>query len=119
MRDRSVDHEPEEDFAEFYRRAADGCLRAVYASCGDPALAEELTQDGPDGPQLDAQVLAALRALPRRQREVVALRVFLDLDTETAARTLGIAPGTVTAHLCRATAALRTSLAPLIEQEKV
>lgn len=171
MRDRSVDHEPEEDFAEFYRRAADGCLRAVYASCGDPALAEELTQDafarayaswpkvsrhpaprawvvrtalntrvswwrrrrrevgwdevldrpqdGPDGPQLDAQVLAALRALPRRQREVVALRVFLDLDTETAARTLGVAPGTVTAHLCRATAALRTSLAPLIEQEKV
>jgi hypothetical protein len=36
-------------------------------------------------------------ALPaaRRQRDVVALRVFPDLDTEATAKTLGIAPGTV------------------------
>jgi Sigma-70, region 4 len=44
-------------------------------------------------------VLAALRALPRRQREVIALRVFLDLDIATTAGLLGIAPGTVGAHL--------------------
>lgn len=31
----------------------------------------------------------------------MALRVFLDLDTETTARTLGIAVGAVTAHLAR------------------
>jgi RNA polymerase sigma-70 factor (ECF subfamily) len=71
----------------------------------------------PEAP-LDEQVLRALRSLPVRQREVVALRIFLDLDTETTARALGISPGTVTAHLARATAALRGRLAPLIEQEK-
>ncbi|MCT9931672.1 hypothetical protein N5079_15770 [Planotetraspora sp. A-T 1434] len=62
-------------------------------------------------------LLAALRRLPPRQREVVALRVFLDLDTETAARTLGIAPGTVTAHLSRAVATLRGDLATVNSQE--
>ncbi len=48
---------------------------------------------------------------------MVALRVFLDLDTEAAARTLGIAPGTVTAHLARAVATLRGDLATAITQE--
>jgi RNA polymerase sigma factor (sigma-70 family) len=61
-------------------------------------------------PGLGPVVLAALRALPRRQREVIALRVFLDLDIATTARILGIAPGTVGAHLSRAVAALRTAL---------
>jgi RNA polymerase sigma-70 factor (ECF subfamily) len=57
--------------------------------------------------RFDESLLAALRRLPARQREVVALRVLLDLDTEATARALGIAPGTVTAHLSRAVAALR------------
>jgi hypothetical protein len=57
-------------------------------------------------------VLAALRALPRRQREVIALRVFLDLDIATTARLLGIAPGTVGAHLSRAVTTLRAALPP-------
>jgi RNA polymerase sigma-70 factor (ECF subfamily) len=59
---------------------------------------------------LDAVVLTALRRLPARQREVIVLRVFLDLDIETTARTLAIAPGTVRAHLSRATANLRKEL---------
>jgi RNA polymerase sigma-70 factor (ECF subfamily) len=54
--------------------------------------------------------MRTLAALPRRQREVVALRVFLDLDTRETARVLGIAQGTVTAHLARAIAALRAEL---------
>lgn len=62
------------------------------------------------GQGLDATTLAALRRLPARQREVVALRVFLDLDTAATASVLGIAPGTVTAHLTRAIAALRREL---------
>jgi DNA-directed RNA polymerase specialized sigma24 family protein len=57
-------------------------------------------------------VLAALRALPRRQREVIALRVFLDLDIATTARLLGIAPGTVGDHLSRAVTTLRAALSP-------
>jgi RNA polymerase sigma-70 factor (ECF subfamily) len=64
------------------------------------------------GEGLNAVLLAALRRLPGRQREVVALRVFLDLDTETTAQVLGIAAGTVTAHLSRAVATLRAQLAP-------
>jgi DNA-directed RNA polymerase specialized sigma24 family protein len=59
---------------------------------------------------LDAATLAALRRLPARQREVIVLRVFLDLDVETTARELGIAPGTVRAHLSRAVTALRNEL---------
>jgi RNA polymerase sigma-70 factor (sigma-E family) len=60
---------------------------------------------------VDAVVMNALRRLPARQREVVVLRIFLDLDTETTARALGIAQGTVTAHMSRAITALRRELA--------
>ena len=61
---------------------------------------------------VDPALIAALRRLPTRQREVLALRIFLDLDTETTAKVLGIAPGTVMAHLSRAVAALRRDLRP-------
>lgn len=64
------------------------------------------------GNGLDTAVLTALRRLPARQREVIVLRVLLDLDIDTTARQLGIAPGTVRAHLSRALAALRNELAP-------
>jgi RNA polymerase sigma-70 factor (ECF subfamily) len=53
---------------------------------------------------------AAVLALPPRQRQVVALRVFLDLDTAATARALGIAQGTVRALLSQAMAALRTAI---------
>ena len=43
--------------------------------------------------------MAALMRLPGRQRQVVALRLFLDLDTSRTAEMLGIAPGTVQARL--------------------
>lgn len=56
---------------------------------------------------VDPALIAALRRLPARQREVLALRIFLNLGTETTARALGIAPGTVMAHLSRAVAGVR------------
>ncbi|MEU6392390.1 SigE family RNA polymerase sigma factor [Streptomyces sp. NPDC046939] len=80
--------------------------RRKEVALGDTALerpAPEATGDA----VLDPGLLAALRQLPRRQREVIALRVFPDLDTRTTARVLGIAEGTVTAHLSRAVSALR------------
>jgi hypothetical protein len=45
-------------------------------------------------------VLAALRRLPRRQREVLVLRFYLKLSDAEIARTLGIGESTVrsTAH---------------------
>jgi RNA polymerase sigma factor (sigma-70 family) len=61
---------------------------------------------------LDAAMLLALRRLPARQREVIVLRVFLDLDTEATARQLEIAPGTVRAHFSRAMTALRDEFDP-------
>ena len=61
--------------------------------------------------------MAALLRLPARQRQVVALRLFLDLDTAGTAQVLGIAPGTVQAHLGRAIAALRDDLIPTRHQE--
>jgi RNA polymerase sigma factor (sigma-70 family) len=69
------------------------------------------------GTALDAAALTALRRLPARQREVVVLRVFLDLDIDTTACQLGIAPGTVRAHLSRAMTALRNELAPATTKE--
>ena len=74
---------------------------------------------GPDpaaDPAVSGALAAALRALPARQREVVTLRILLDLDNETTAQVLGIAPGTVSAHLHRAVAALRREL-PINTQE--
>lgn len=61
--------------------------------------------------EADPKVLDALRSLPERQRQVVALRVLAELDTSETASALGIAPGTVTAHLHRGLAALRERLA--------
>ena len=61
---------------------------------------------------VDDGLLNALRHLPLREREVVVLRLVLDLDTATTAKQLGIAPGTVRAHLARAMAALRLQLVP-------
>jgi RNA polymerase sigma-70 factor (ECF subfamily) len=59
---------------------------------------------------LDRDLAAALARLPARQREVVALRLLLDFDTDTTAHVLGIARGTVTAHLARAMSALRQQI---------
>jgi RNA polymerase sigma-70 factor (ECF subfamily) len=67
---------------------------------------------GPDGDAtaVELALRIALGKLPKRQREVVVLRVFLDLDTRATAAALGVAPGTVQAHLHRATKALRAEL---------
>ncbi|MEI2713554.1 MAG: sigma-70 family RNA polymerase sigma factor [Nocardioides sp.] len=56
-------------------------------------------------------VLTALAALPRRQREVLALRYYLDLSEAEIADTLGISRGAVKSHASRGVAALR----PLLE----
>jgi RNA polymerase sigma factor (sigma-70 family) len=162
----------QQDFAEFYRSAADECLRAVLVSVGDQDTARELVDEafarawaswpavsrhpapkawvvrtalntgisrwrrrrrevpvpdparianppaasGPAGP-VDPKIIAALMRLPARQRQVVALRLILDLDTARTAEALGIAPGTVMAHLGRAMATLRHDLQPELQQE--
>jgi RNA polymerase sigma-70 factor (sigma-E family) len=78
------------------------------------AGADVTARPGPD--PVDPEIMAALAALPGRQRQVIVLRVFLDLGTVDTAQALGIAPGTVTAHLARAVAALRTQLSPRLPE---
>lgn len=56
------------------------------------------------------ELMAALRALPRRQREVVALRYLADMPEAAVVAALGCAPGTVKQHAHRGLAALRRHL---------
>ena len=58
-------------------------------------------------------VLDALRALPDRQREVLALRYYLDLSEAEIASTLGISRGAVKSHASRGAAALRATMGDL------
>ena len=160
------------DFADFYRRSADDCLRAVFVSVGDQDKAKDLVDEAfarafaswravsghpapaawvvrtalntnisrwrrrrrevsvPDpgviahpamaectDSHVDPKIMAALIRLPARQRQVVALRMFLDLDTAGTAAVLGVSPSTVKAHLARAIASLREDLVPERQQE--
>src|SRR5215472_1318085 len=68
-------------------------------------------------PGLDSSLVAALRRLPVRQRQVIALRLLLDLDTATTAEMLGMSGSTVTTHLHRAVAALRRDIPARDDQE--
>ena len=69
----------------------------------------------PPAEPLEPAIVRELRRLPERQRQVTVLRFLCDLSTEQTAEVLGIAPGTVTAHVHRALETLRASLADLEE----
>ena len=57
------------------------------------------------------EVMAALRRLPHRQREVLVLRYYGDLSEAQTAAAMGCSAGAVKSHTSRAMAALR----PLLE----
>ena len=61
-------------------------------------------------------VIDALARLPRRQREVLVLRHYLDLSEKEIAQTLRISPGAVKSHASRGAAALRRNLSQLLEE---
>ena len=61
-------------------------------------------------------VIDALARLPRRQREVLVLRHYLDLSEKEIAETLRISPGAVKSHASRGAAALRRNLSELLEE---
>jgi len=60
-------------------------------------------------------VMDALAGLPRRQREVLALRYYVDLSEADIAETLGISRGAVKSHASRGAAALRDALRDHLE----
>ncbi len=61
-------------------------------------------------------VIDALGRLPRRQREVLALRYYFDLSEREIAETLKISTGAVKSHASRGAAALRENLHGLLEE---
>lgn len=56
------------------------------------------------------RILDVIRALPRRQSEVLLLRFQADLSEVEIADTLGISPGSVKTHASRGLAAVRSRL---------
>ena len=58
------------------------------------------------------QMIEALRRLPRRQAECLALRYYVNLSEAEIATTLGISTGSVKTHVHRGLAALATRLEP-------
>jgi RNA polymerase sigma factor (sigma-70 family) len=90
---------------------------AGAAGLGGGTDVEAVGTDTGEGPEAGAvasdetrQVLAALRTLPDRQREVLALRYYMDLSEAEIAVTLGISPGSVKTHAHRGLAALTDRL---------
>jgi RNA polymerase sigma-70 factor (ECF subfamily) len=86
------------------------------------AVARLLAGRGPAVTELaeeDAEVWRAVRALPRRQSQVIALRYVADASVAEIARTLGLAEGTVKAQLHRGRHALASRLAAPWEDDHV
>ena len=74
------------------------------------ALHEDLPASVANGHVAEGRLRAALLALPERQRLVVFLHYYADLDYSTISAALGIKVGTVGATLSAARAALRSQL---------
>lgn len=80
---------------------------------GPPAPSpEHLTVDD----ERRQEVLAAVGALPERQRAVIALRYYLGASEAEIADTLGISRGAVKSHASRGAAALRATLHDRLEE---
>jgi RNA polymerase sigma-70 factor (sigma-E family) len=60
--------------------------------------------------EANREVMAALRALPARQREAVVLRYYLDLSEDQAAQAMHVSRGTVKSATSRGRAALARML---------
>jgi RNA polymerase sigma factor (sigma-70 family) len=100
------------DIAESVTEAAEAGGPAGYwggAGYGGAPLAESAEARALLGDEQRA-VAAALRKLPRRQREAVVLRYYLDLSEEETAKAMGVSRGTVKSATHRALAAVGRTL---------
>jgi RNA polymerase sigma-70 factor (sigma-E family) len=85
--------------------------RAVQARYVPPYVPDQHGADvDAEASERRAVVLNAMRELPDRQREVLALRYYLDLSEAEIAQTLGISRGAVKSHASRGASALRKLL---------
>ncbi|MDI2131675.1 sigma-70 family RNA polymerase sigma factor [Yinghuangia seranimata] len=119
-----------EAFYEIYRKwrklrkpdAAEAYLRSVVCNLTRMQIrrvqvARKHTADAPGDPVASAEtaallrddqhaLIAALRALPARQREALVLRHWMGLKESEIAATMGISTGSVKTHTSRGLAAL-------------
>jgi RNA polymerase sigma-70 factor (sigma-E family) len=94
------------------RRRAVARRREPEQARAHPLVAPAAEDAAVSGSDRDA-VARAVRALPRRQRECVVLRYYLDLSEADTAAALGITAGAVKTHVHRALAALAAELEEL------
>jgi len=87
------------------RTRRDRALRYFHRA-DDIVSAEESAMIG----EANRAVMAALRALPSRQREAVVLRYYLDLSEAQAAEAMNVARGTVKSATSRGLAAMARML---------
>lgn len=67
-------------------------------------------EQSPRSESLDPALIEMIQRLPKGQREVLALRILLDFNTQETAETLGVNQGTVKKQLHRALRGLRSNL---------
>ncbi|MFC3651890.1 RNA polymerase sigma factor [Dyella humi] len=93
-----------------------GWLGGGHDDDGDELPAWEPADNGPDpleklhGEQSYADMAAAVKKLPQRQREAFMLRVLEGLDVAETAAVMGCSEGSVKTHLSRAMQHLREQL---------
>jgi RNA polymerase sigma-70 factor (sigma-E family) len=107
--------EPEHGLGYVRSSVLNGCRsvhrRAAVARKHEPQLVPFGADAGPEANAANRSELAnALRSLPRRQREVLVLRYYLDLDVAEIASTLRIAPSGVRSNCARGLTALSRAL---------
>lgn len=109
--------EPSNGLAYVRSSVLNGCRsvhrRAAVAGKHAPELARTPGEAEPDAGSAAAdraELATALRLLPHRQREVLVLRYYLDLDIAEIAGILGIAPSAVRSTCTRGLAALAGTL---------
>ena len=85
-----------------------GHLRRRRVTINPPALDESHE----DAVVLRAALVEALKRLPRRQRQCVALRYLAGLSESEVAASLGLSGGSVKTHVYRGLASLRAVLGP-------
>lgn len=109
--------EPASGLAYARSSVLNGCRsvhrRQAVARKYSPRLAWPAQSTSPDASaavESAGQLVAALRSLTRRQREVIVLRYYADLDVAEIAETLRLTPGAVRATISRGLAALGRAL---------
>jgi RNA polymerase sigma-70 factor (sigma-E family) len=94
-----------------HRTVEDRYLSAETSALGAHGTTEEPSAEERAVQRAAAeQLLAALGRLPRRQREVLTLRYYLDLSEAQIADALSISTGSVKAHAHRGLTALRSDV---------